>query len=173
MRCASDVLVEHAWTFYNAYPVKTKAVVMKFHFSLYVKAKHRGTSRGFVTIKSNQRGLDSTRNALHWVHTYPRNQSKWTFSTYPQNAGVLVVLVVIVFHASGTMKWILKFCDVSNGLINTWLGFFLSSDKMKMTIMKAGLSSKTITLTSHITWQGLALSYLHLNMIWIIEQCCV
>ena len=42
-----------------------------------------------------------------------------------------------------------------------------------MTIRKAGQSSKTTTLTSHITWQGLALSSLHLHMIWIIEHCCI
>ena len=37
---------------------------------------------------------------------------------YPQNAGVLV-LVVIVFHGSGTTNWILKCCAVSSGLVNT------------------------------------------------------
>ena len=38
---------------------------------------------------------------------------------YPQNAGGLVVLDVIVFHGSGTMKWILKVCAVSSRLIDT------------------------------------------------------
>ena len=38
---------------------------------------------------------------------------------------------------------------------------------------KAGKSSKSITLTSHIIWQVLPLSSVHLPMIWIIEHCCV
>ena len=42
-----------------------------------------------------------------------------------------------------------------------------------MTIRKAGKSTETTTLTSDATWQGLALSSLHLHMIWIIEHCCV
>ena len=37
---------------------------------------------------------------------------------HPQNSGILVVLVVIVFHVIGTTNWILKFCAVSSGLIN-------------------------------------------------------
>ena len=43
-RRAFDVLPEcENWpqTFYNAYPVKKEAVVMKFHVSFHVKAKHR------------------------------------------------------------------------------------------------------------------------------------
>ena len=62
---------------------------------------------------------------------------------------------------------------VAKATVQTWLAFFLLSDKMKMTIRKAGQSSQTTTLTSHITWQGLALSYLHLHMIWTIEHCCI
>ena len=54
------------------------------------------------------------------------------------------------------------------------MAFFLS-DKVKMIIREAGQSLKSTTLTSHITWQvlALALSYLHLHMIWIIENGCV
>ena len=58
-------------------------------------------------------------------------------------------------------------------LSKTWLAFFLLSNKIKMIIRKAGQSSKTDTLKSHITWQGLALSSLHLHMIWLIEHCCI
>ena len=57
-------------------------------------------------------------------------------------------------------------------LSKTRLVFFLS-DKMKMTIRKTGQSSKNTTMTRHITWQEWALSSLHLQMIWIIEYCCV
>ena len=44
-----------------------------------------------------------------------------------------------------------------------------------MTVREAGQSFKSATLTSHIAWQVLvlALSYLHLYMIWIIEHGCV
>ena len=50
--------------------------------------------------------------------------------------------------------------------------FFLSK-KAKITIRRAEQSSKSTTLTSHITWQVLALLSLHLHMIWIIEHRCV
>ena len=42
-----------------------------------------------------------------------------------------------------------------------------------MTIRKDGQSSETTPATNHITWQGLALSSLHLHMIWVIVHCCV
>ena len=56
-RCVSDVLLQSAnWrkTFYNAYPVETGAVVMKFHVSLHTKHNIRGTSWGFTIIKSSR-----------------------------------------------------------------------------------------------------------------------
>ena len=67
-----------------------------------------------------------------------------------------------LFEINNTIKvsssWILMRMDPLLRLLSkTWLPFFLLSDKMEMTIMKAGQSSKTIILTTHITWQGLAL----------------
>ena len=63
--------------------------------------------------------------------------------------------------------------SVGNAFVQS-MAFFISG-KVKMTIRGAGQSLKSTTLTSHITWQVLvlALSYLHLHMIWIIEHCCV
>ena len=67
--------------------------------------------------------------------------------------------------------------DENGYVANTFvqnMAFFLSG-KVKMTIREAGQSLKSTTLTSHITWQVsvLALSYLHLYIIWIIENGCV
>ena len=70
-------------------------------------------------------------------------------------------------------SWILMRMDpLLTLLYKTWL---FSSDKVKMTIKEARQSSTITTLTSHITWQVLvlALSYLHLHMIWVIEHGCV
>ena len=67
--------------------------------------------------------------------------------------------------------------DENGSVANTFvqnMAFFLSGN-VKMTIRKAGQSLKSTTLTSHIAWQVLvlALSYLLLHMIWIIEHGCV
>ena len=58
-----------------------------------------------------------------------------------------------------------------NLLCKTWLSFL--SDNVKITIRKAVPSSKSTTMISYITWQVLALSSLHLHMVWIIEHSCV
>ena len=47
------------------------------------------------------------------------------------------------------------------------------SDKVKITIRKARQCSKSTTLTIHIKWQVLALTFLHLYMILIIEHCYI
>ena len=69
-------------------------------------------------------------------------------------------------------SWLLMRMDpLLNLLCKTWLSFL--NDKVKITIRKAGQSSKSTILISHITWQVVTISYLHLHMIWMIEHCCV
>ena len=63
--------------------------------------------------------------------------------------------------------------SVAKASVQNMTGFILLKGKVKMTIRKVGQSTETTTLTSHTTWQGLALSSLHLHMIWMIEHCCV
>ena len=62
---------------------------------------------------------------------------------------------------------------VANALVQN-MTFFLSG-KVKMTIREAGQSLKSTNLTSYRTWRVLvlALSYVHLPMISIIEHGCV
>ena len=66
-----------------------------------------------------------------------------------------------------------EYGSVANAFVQN-MAFFLSG-KVKMTTREAGRSLKSSTLTSHITWQVfvLALSYLHLHMVWIVEHGCV
>ena len=64
-------------------------------------------------------------------------------------------------------SWILSRMDpLLNLLCKTCFSFL--SDSVEITIRKAAQSSKGTTL---ITWQVLALSSLHLHMIWKIEHC--
>ena len=62
--------------------------------------------------------------------------------------------------------------SVAKASVQNMAGFIVFKWQGKMTIIKAGQSTKTTILTSHTTWQGLALSSLHLHMIWITEHCC-